>query len=196
MDLHPHPCSLPTRGRDTLPVSCGTLGHGASVWSGFALDWCGSIVSLPLVGRDQGWGAMSVQRARQLRKSMPPSEARLWNALRELKPLGHHFRRQVPLGPYYADFASHRARLVIEVDGDSHHMGQALVRDAARDGFIAAQGYRVLRISNDDVRHNLDDTMAMILNALADTPTLDPSPQGGGRRRADSPANNKGAGEK
>ncbi|WDQ97695.1 DUF559 domain-containing protein [Devosia sp. J2-20] len=139
---------------------------------------------------------MSIQRARSLRKTMPPAEARLWNALRELKPLGHHFRRQVPLGPYYADFASHRAKLVIEVDGDSHHTGQALLRDAARDAFIAAQGYDVLRISNDDVLHNLDGTMTMILGVLADTPTLDLSPQGGGRRRTDGPVNNKGAGEK
>ncbi|WP_143154498.1 DUF559 domain-containing protein [Devosia limi] len=57
---------------------------------------------------------MSVQRARQLRKIMSTPEAKLWNALRELRPLGYHFRRQVPLGPYYADFVCHRSCLVIE----------------------------------------------------------------------------------
>lgn len=65
-------------------------------------------------------GVMSVERARQLRKNMGAPEAKLWNALRELRLLGHHFRRQVPLGRYYADFCCHKARLVIEVDGDTH----------------------------------------------------------------------------
>jgi very-short-patch-repair endonuclease len=41
---------------------------------------------------------MGIARARQFRKQMPASEASLWNALRSLKPLGLHFRRQVPLG--------------------------------------------------------------------------------------------------
>lgn len=132
---------------------------------------------------------MSTDRARSLRKQMPPAEARLWNALRQLKPLGHHFRRQVPLGGYYADFASHAARLVIEVDGDTHGTDAARRYDAARTTFLRAEGYTVLRVTNDDVLHNIDGVIATVLRQLAEpappaTPTLDPSPQGGGRRRS------------
>jgi len=60
---------------------------------------------------------MSIIRARSLRKRLSPPEAKLWNALRieALRP--YHFRRQVPIGPFYADFASHSASLVVEVDG-------------------------------------------------------------------------------
>ena len=56
---------------------------------------------------------MSIARARSLRRKMPPAEARLWTLLRTPALRPHHFRRQVPLGPYYADFASHGVRLVV-----------------------------------------------------------------------------------
>jgi len=135
---------------------------------------------------------MSIALARKLRKRMPPAEARLWNALRELKPLGFHFRRQVPLGRYYADFACHHALLVIEVDGDTHGSDTAMQYDAERDAFIRAEGYEVLRFGNHDVMHNLEGVTHEIWLTLQDrprvfergqdTPTLDPSPQGGGRR--------------
>ena len=42
---YPHPHSLPTRGREARFVQLA------------APDASGSIVSLPLVGRDKGWGA-------------------------------------------------------------------------------------------------------------------------------------------
>ena len=78
----------------------------------------------------------------------------MWNALRSLKPLGFHFRRQVPLGPYYADFACDHPKLVVEIDGRTHTEADY---DARRDAFMQRQGYRVLRIGNDDV---LRDSMA------------------------------------
>lgn len=113
---------------------------------------------------------LGIERARELRKRMPVPEARLWNALRELRPLGFHFRRQVPLGHYYADFACHARRLVIEVDGDLHGTDAAIKNDIRRDAFINAQGYRVLRVTNDDVMRNLDGVMTTILAALDQPP--------------------------
>ena len=109
---------------------------------------------------------MSIERARQLRKTMPAPEARLWTALRQLRSLGFHFRRQVPLGPYYADFACHARKLVVEVDGDTHATGAGAAHDARRDAFIAHEGYRVLRIPNTEVMRNLDGVMTEILAAL------------------------------
>jgi very-short-patch-repair endonuclease len=103
---------------------------------------------------------MSIERARSLRKRMPAPEAVSWNALRALKPLGLHFRRQVPLGRYYADFACHHPRLVIEVDGWTHSLP---AYDAERDRFMEGEGYTVLRISNDEVMHNLDGVIQAVL---------------------------------
>jgi very-short-patch-repair endonuclease len=133
---------------------------------------------------------LSIERARELRKNMPPAEAVMWNALRLLRPMGFHFRRQVPVGRYYADFACHRSKLVIEVDGDTH--GMSVGYDRERDDFVRGEGYRVLRIPNDEVMRNLDGVMRMImleLGAMSDGaapaahPTLGPSPSRGGRRR-------------
>ncbi|SEP66583.1 Very-short-patch-repair endonuclease [Devosia sp. YR412] len=109
---------------------------------------------------------MSVERARQLRKIMPAPEAKLWNALRALKPLHHHFRRQVPFGHYIADFACHRARLIIEVDGDTHFSDAGQKHDRVRDAFLSAEGYRVLRVTNLDVMRNIDGVIEVVLAAL------------------------------
>jgi len=110
---------------------------------------------------------MSIQRARDLRKTMPPAEAALWNALRALKSTGLHFRRQVPLGRYYADFASHHPRIVIEVDGWTH---SSPAYDAERNAFMQAEGYRVLRVTNEDVLRNLEGVVRLILNARGQEP--------------------------
>ena len=109
---------------------------------------------------------MSIARARSLRRQMSLAEARLWNTLRneQLKPW--HFRRQMPVGPYYADFASRTARLVIEVDGSGHFTDTAADRDARRDAFLLSQGYRVLRVTTSDVLDRLDGVHAAILAAL------------------------------
>jgi very-short-patch-repair endonuclease len=113
---------------------------------------------------------MSIAQARLFRRSMSPPEARLWMALRDPLLRPHHFRRQVALGPYYADFASHSARLVIEVDGGAHFTDDALRRDGRRDAFIRAQGSRVLRFTSVDVFEHIDGVVTAILGALPQPP--------------------------
>ncbi len=90
----------------------------------------------------------------------------MWNVLRtpSLKP--YHFRRQVPLGPYYADFASHAARIVIEVDGSGHTTDNAIAHDARRTAFIEAQGYRVLRFTTLQVLGEISGVIDTITAAL------------------------------
>ncbi|WP_160194687.1 endonuclease domain-containing protein [Devosia riboflavina] len=105
---------------------------------------------------------MSIERSRQLRKSMPGPEAKLWLALRELRVQGHHFRRQAQIGPYYIDFLCHGSKLVIEVDGDTHFVGVAQAYDERRDRRIAADGFRVIRFTNHEVVTNLDGVLEAI----------------------------------
>jgi very-short-patch-repair endonuclease len=72
--------------------------------------------------------------------------------LRErVHPTGYSFRRQFVIGRYIADFCCLKARLILEIDGDQHGFEAGLAHDAARDLFLAAEGYRVLRFSNQDV---------------------------------------------
>ena len=116
--------------------------------------------------------AGAIERARHLRKNMTAPERRLWRALRER--LGDaNWRKQVPLGPYFADFCSHRAKLIIELDGGQH--ADAGDYDAARTRFIEAQGYRVIRFWNNDVMQNLDGVLETIATSLP------PLPLGAGR---------------
>jgi BirA family biotin operon repressor/biotin-[acetyl-CoA-carboxylase] ligase len=88
----------------------------------------------------------------------------LWEELRRNR-FGHRFRRQSPCGPYILDFVCLKRRLVIEVDGSQHGGSQ---KDEARDRWLGAQGFRVLRFWNDDVRWNLDGVMRRIEEALAE----------------------------
>src|SRR5579872_2153539 len=107
--------------------------------------------------------------ARSLRRNATSAERRLWQGLRRRQIAGLRFRRQVILGGFVADFACFDARMIIEVDGATHGTDQEIARDAARSAALAAQGYDVLRFTNDEVFHNLDgvlETIQMRLIAL------------------------------
>ena len=105
-------------------------------------------------------------RARKLRANSSPIERRLWRILFAFRTNGYHVRKQAPIGPYVVDMACHHARLVIEVDGDTHGTEAALQQDARRDAFLRSQGYTVLRISNSDVVRNPDGVFLAIEAAL------------------------------
>jgi very-short-patch-repair endonuclease len=87
--------------------------------------------------------------ARRLRGEMPDAERLLWWRLREANRNGFHFRRQVPIRGYFADFAEHSAKVIIELDGSQHGDTSRHTHDAVRDCVIAAEGYCVLRFPND-----------------------------------------------
>jgi very-short-patch-repair endonuclease len=79
---------------------------------------------------------------------------------------GCKFVRQHPIGPYFADFASRSAKFVVEVDGSTHSTPDELKHDKVRTAFMYKQGYRVLRISNDEVMNGLDEVLTVIREAL------------------------------
>ncbi len=137
-----------------------------------------------------------VPRARQLRRDMTGPEKRLWWLLRELAAKGTHFRRQATIGPYFADFACHRNRLVIEVDGGHHGKGAQSKRDVRRDAHLKSNGYRVLRFWNNDVRENIEGVLSVILDAIENAhtpPPLTPSHRMRGGGEAPRPSPSRGA---
>ena len=105
--------------------------------------------------------ADAVGHAKRLRRNPTDAERALWDGLREAMP-GARFRRQVCFGPYFADFASHSAKLIVEVDGGHH----SEVRDAARTEFLNGEGYKVIRFWNNDVLQNLDGVLQTIASQL------------------------------
>jgi very-short-patch-repair endonuclease len=106
----------------------------------------------------------------------------MWRLLYDVRK-AHNFRRQVPLGPYFADFACHSMRLVIEIDGDTRGAEAAIAYDAARTRFIEGQGYRVIRFTNHDVTDNPEGVLQVLssyLHVPPSSPPPRPSPRGGG----------------
>jgi very-short-patch-repair endonuclease len=87
--------------------------------------------------------------ARQLRRHQTDAEKKLWLHLRNRHLGGFKFRRQVPFGPYIADFCCLEARLIIELDGGYHRT--ITDRDSNRTEALAQIGYRVVRFTNDEV---------------------------------------------
>jgi very-short-patch-repair endonuclease len=110
----------------------------------------------------------AIPRARRLRCDVTPQERKLWRALRENFPEAH-FRKQVPMGIYTADFAWHTAKLIIEVDGGQHGTDAGKAHDAVRTEFLESEGYRVLRFWNNDVDRNLEGVLTIIANVLNET---------------------------
>jgi len=104
-----------------------------------------------------------VQRAKELRRQMTQEEKILWQHLRANRLHRFHFRRQQIIDGFIVDFYCHAARLVIEVDGKIHQ--QQVEYDADRDRILSARGLRLLRISNEDVRQNLEQVLAIISTA-------------------------------
>jgi very-short-patch-repair endonuclease len=56
-------------------------------------------------------------------------------------------------------------KLVIEIDGDSHGMGDNPARDVRRDAWLREQGLRVLRFDASDVMRDVGSVVTAILLA-------------------------------
>jgi very-short-patch-repair endonuclease len=107
--------------------------------------------------------------ARALRRNATGAERTIWRLLRDRRLGGIKFRRQVPIGPFVADFAAIEYRLVVELDGGQHADSHS---DARRDAFLAAEGWYVLRFWNNDVMQNRNGVLERIEQAATLTPTL------------------------
>src|SRR6185436_11308134 len=99
-------------------------------------------------------GERQRNRAKQLRQSMTRAETLLWRYLKAHRVDGLGFRRQVPMRGYVADFACHSARLIVELDGESHDFESRQRSDQQRDAWFKSQGYTVLRFTNAQVLSN------------------------------------------
>src|SRR6476646_2709406 len=113
--------------------------------------------------------------ARRLRTNATDIEKILWQHLRHMEIEGSHFRRQVPIGPYVADFACMAARLVIEVDGSQHGEAHAQARDAERTQWLEREGYRVVRFWNNEVVRDRTAVMEAIYVVLYGSLQAEPS---------------------
>jgi very-short-patch-repair endonuclease len=135
-----------------------------------------------------GWGLSNAQltelhrSAAERRRNPTEPEKRLWRNPSNSQLHGHKFRRQSVIGCFIADFLCPQKALIVEVDGDTHDEG----KDRVRDDILAQRGFRVVRVTNDDVMTNMDGVPRHILIVLDDAPRRwnnphpNPSPEGEG----------------
>ncbi len=80
------------------------------------------------------------------------------------------------MGPYFADFACHTCKIVIEIDGGQHNEAGHIAADVQRTAYLEAQGYKVLRFWNNEVMENVEGVLASIQRALVQTKRAAPHP--------------------
>jgi very-short-patch-repair endonuclease len=118
--------------------------------------------------------AKALQAARKLRKEMSLPEVLLWRILKQ-RPDGLKFRIQHPIGAYVADFYCAKRRVIIEIDGIAHDMGDRPERDALRDERLREAGFEILRIPAVEVLKNLTAAAGTIIGSCLAAP---PPPEG------------------
>jgi very-short-patch-repair endonuclease len=153
----PHPNPLPQAGEGTSQSRPPTA-------------LAGETAPYPL-SRARERAGVRVARARQLRTQPTKAEALLWQQLRGRRFDSFKFRRQRPIGPYFADFVCMECHLVVELDGGQHVDDAAY--DAQRTAFMRQAGFYVVRFWNHDVLQETEAVLTSILQTLQTlTPTL------------------------
>ena len=133
----------------------------------------------PLQGRSRGWGLSAEHLAElhrfasEMRRNPTEPEKRLWRYLSNSQLEGFKFRRQEVVGWSIADFACPSVNLIVEVDGDTH---DDPAKDQRRDAKLGEFGYRIVRVTNLDVMHNMEGVLTLISEALREAAKPHPNP--------------------
>ena len=118
---------------------------------------------------------------------MTRAETLLWRYIKAHRIGNLSFRRQVPFGNFVADFVCHSARLIVELDGESHDFGSRQNIDRRRDAWFGSQGYVVLRFTNYQVLRELEGVVHVIRETACarreQPPSLSLPHKGGGNSR-------------
>ncbi|HDZ8980580.1 endonuclease domain-containing protein [Aeromonas veronii] len=104
--------------------------------------------------------------AKRLRRDATQAEQKMWQQLRNRRLAGLKFRRQMPIGPYVVDFICLEQGLIIEVDGSQHGTLANQMHDEARTAYLNQQGFRVIRVWNNDVLSRMEVVLAHIWLSL------------------------------
>lgn len=120
-----------------------------------------------IIERSMFYGASPeiFERAKKLRNNLTSSEAKLWNYLRN-NINGFKFRRQHPIDMFIADFYCHKAKLVIEIDGEIHNSIEQQEYDLDRTLELKNFGIKVIRFTNKEVNENIQEVISKVVEQL------------------------------
>ena len=103
-----------------------------------------------------------VRQARDLRRTMTPAERLVWQRVRDNRIAGVKFRRQQVIEGFVADFFCHKAKLVVEIDGEIHDTEDRKKEDERRTTVFAGRGLEEIRFRNDEVLSGIDKVIGKI----------------------------------
>jgi len=126
-----------------------------------------SPLSQTLSHKGRGLNELVLDNAKKLRSNMTDAEKILWEILRAKRFYGLKFRRQVPIGKYIVDFVCFSENLVVELDGGQHNEEPNKEYDKTRAAFLGKEGFRVIRIWNDEIFNNIEGVCEYIINSLS-----------------------------
>ncbi|HSW59524.1 MAG TPA: endonuclease domain-containing protein [bacterium] len=115
---------------------------------------------------------------RSLRNNQTESEKIFWNAVRQRKVMDLRFLRQHSFTFLYnnkerffiADFYCAKKKLVVEIDGKIHEKQKDY--DELREYIIQSLGYKVIRFTNEDIQHDLDNIVKKLEKELSLLPSF------------------------
>ncbi|MBE2216602.1 MAG: DUF559 domain-containing protein [Ignavibacteria bacterium] len=96
------------------------------------------------------------KRRKNLRNNMTHAEVVLWNQIRRRQIHDTRFRRQFSINNFIVDFYSPDIKMVIEVDGMTHHPDDEREYDVYRQSSLEACGINFVRFTNDEIYGNLN----------------------------------------
>jgi very-short-patch-repair endonuclease len=99
---------------------------------------------------------------KELRRSLTPAEAFLWNHLKQKKLERRKFRRQHSIEDFIVDFFCYEENLIIELDGEGHNNPDQIEYDEVRTKRLNNLGYTVLRFEN----KIFFDSLTAVLNEI------------------------------
>ncbi|MBO4906153.1 MAG: endonuclease domain-containing protein [Bacteroidaceae bacterium] len=99
------------------------------------------------------------------RNNPTEAESLLWDYL-SADGLGVTFKRQHVIGDYIADFVCLTSKLIIELDGRYHQLEQQQIRDAQRTEWLESRGFKVIRFTNEELFHDVNNVLNTIVDNL------------------------------
>ena len=132
-----------------------------------------SQISVLPQGEDISYKKQLIQLGKNLRNNSTKEEIILWQYLKQ-KQLGVKFRRQQPIDKYIADFVCFEKKIIIELDGGQHNSSLGIQKDRSRDLFFTNNGFKVIRIWNNEINQNIEGVIRKIQSEIECPP-----PEGG-----------------
>ncbi len=114
------------------------------------------------------------ERSRELRARQSKAESLIWTVVRAKRLSGLKFRRQHPIGPFFADFACIEKRVIVELDGGYHDYQYE--NDVERQAYLEQRGWKVMRFSNEDVLRDVEAVAISIARQIGVELVYRPSP--------------------